>query len=94
MIWLKQGVIGDLTGTTQKCIGRVAKLYGSKGIDLFVTAIRDGVHSPGSFHYIGRAFDFRYGDDITESEIRLAAGAGFDCVFHNSHIHIEYDPKE
>ena len=91
--WIKAGACGDLNHASQKCKGRIIKLYESKGLDFYLTAVRDGNHAPGSFHQIGDAFDFRYGEGIKESEIRLAAGVGFDCVFHKSHIHIEHDPK-
>ena len=59
--WYKAGVCGDLQGPAQKCKGRIERVYGSIGEDLYITAIRDGNHSPGTFHEIGMAFDIRYG---------------------------------
>jgi len=91
--WRKEGVCGDLNNFAQKCYGRIARLYHSKGVDFFVTAIRDGNHMPGSFHFVGGAFDFLYADLVSKDEIRKAAGPGFDIVFHKGHIHIEHDPK-
>lgn len=91
--WRKAGVMGQLNQKTQKCKGRIIRLYESKGEDFYLTCVREGTHSPGNFHETGDAFDFRYSKKITEKEIRDTAGIGFDCVFHASHIHIEYDPK-
>jgi hypothetical protein len=91
--WIKAGVCGDLNHEAQKCKGRIIKLYASKKEDFFLTAVEDGNHTGGSFHYIGDAFDFSYSDKIFEKEIREAAGPGFDCVFHETHVHIEWDPK-
>ena len=91
--WIKAGVCGYLNHQAQKCKGRIIRLYKSKGCDFFLTAVKDGNHSPGSFHEIGDAFDFRYGTGISESSIIQAAGPGFDLVFHKTHVHIEYDPK-
>ena len=90
-VWIKQGVIGDLTIMAQKCLGRIAKLYSPD--DLFVTSIRDGKHIAGSLHYSGNAFDFRK-STYDKIEIRHAAGVGFDVVMHRTHVHIEYDPKK
>jgi hypothetical protein len=91
--WIKAGVCGDLQKKTQKCKGRIIKLYESRGRDFFLTAVRDGNHAPGSFHGIGCAFDFRRDSLISDNEIKEAAGKGFDVVFHGTHVHVEYDPK-
>lgn len=92
-VYFKQGVQGDLSPKTQKVFGRVAKVYERYGEPMFVTSIRDGNHSAGSFHYIGDAFDIKYADIIPEQEIRLAAGSDCDVIFHKTHIHIERDLK-
>ncbi len=90
-VWYKQGVLGDLQQVTRKGLGRVAKLYLSKGSDLYVTSLREGNHMAGSLHYDGLAFDIRCGVSI--SEIREALGPGWDVVHEKDHIHCEYDPK-
>ena len=91
--WIKRGVQGDLNHETQKCKGRLIKLYASKGRSFFLTAVRDGNHMPGSFHDIGDAFDFLHDPNVSEKEMIEAAGPGFDLVFHKSHTHCEWDPK-
>ena len=91
--WVKAGVMGDLNHQAQKCKGRIIRLYEANGVDFFLTSVREGNHGPGSFHPIGDAFDFRYGDGISNEQITETAGPGFDIVFHKSHIHVEYDPK-
>ena len=92
--WRKAGVMGQLNHQAQKCKGRLIRLYESKGVDFYLTCCREGTHMGGNFHEIGDAFDFRYNNAVTEAEIRTEAGSGFDLVFHASHIHCEYDPKE
>ncbi len=95
-IWKKLGACGDLQAPAQKAFGRVAKEFGKIGEDIFITSIRDGNHGSGSFHYIGMAFDIRYPKATTkafEVRIRQAAGPNCDVIFHNTHIHVEYDPK-
>lgn len=92
-VWFKQGVIGALKMKAQKGLGKVAKLYFSHGRSLYITAVRDGNHMPGSFHYIGMAFDFRKAEGITIEMIRKALGKNYDVVEHSTHFHVEYDPK-
>lgn len=93
--WIKSGVCGHLNHPAQKCKGRIIRLYESRGYDFYLTCVRDGNHMGGNFHEIGDAFDFKHapGEGIPEKEIRMAAGFGFDIVFHKSHCHIEWDPK-
>lgn len=100
MIWYKQGVVGDLSNVCQKALGRVAWLYKEVyNQDLFVTSKRDGNHSDGSLHYNGNAVDFRYpvqiGSDFSllKEKIKSHVGAGFDVIFEQDHVHLEYDPK-
>ena len=57
-IWYKQGVIGQLRPIAQKGLGRVAALYDKEVVDLCITSIQEGTHTPGSLHYCGMAFDF------------------------------------
>ena len=94
-IWLKIDVCGDLQPVVAKARGRVAKLYEDNGEDLYITSKRDGIHSLGSLHYEGLAFDFRYPKKEIEgliSKIRSAIGPGFDIVAEGSHLHVEFDP--
>jgi len=73
-------------------------------LDTVVTSANDAEHKKGSFHYSGRALDFR-----TKHAAGVAAGIistikkqlvplGFDVIWEgagtdNEHLHIEYDPK-
>ena len=85
--------MGDLQPVAQKGKGRVAKLYESKGKDLYITSIREGNHSPGTFHEIGLAFDFRK-NRVALRDIRKALGPGWDVLTsNNGAVHCEFDPK-
>lgn len=89
-IWYKQGVLGLLHPKAQKALGRLAR---AAEHDLYVTSLQEGTHSAGSFHHIGRAFDIRYVKGLSRAAVIEAVGSGFDVVFHETHIHVEYDPK-
>ena len=92
-VWYKQGAIGDLSQYAQKGLGKVAGVYEEVGCDLYITAIRDGNHKPGSFHYTGNAFDFKKNEWITKEKLKKALGLDYDVVGHSTHFHVEYDPK-
>ena len=59
-----------------------------------ITAGKDGVHSAGSWHYFGAAFDIRthYWTPVKQTKVykqlKLAL-PDYDVVFHDTHIHIE-----
>lgn len=68
-----------------------------------ITSANDSKHSEASWHYKGRALDFRTHDfngDKREllNALRAALGPEFDVVLEgegtsNEHIHLEWDPK-
>ena len=91
-VWFKQGVMGELVPKAQKGLGRVAKLYHRKKLDLYVTCIRESNHLPGSFHYIGRAFDIR-ARGVSKEEILKALGVGWDVIYYTRYriFHCELD---
>lgn len=101
MIMLKEGV--DVRGLHDKCwdaVYKIESVYTQNGTPLVITSGRDGKHSRGSFHYIGLAFDIRTrnlpdGVDINRivSEIKVLIGPEYDLILHDTHIHIEYDPR-
>ena len=66
----KDGVCGQHNRhpMLMKAHGRIVALYEYHKEDMYVTCIADGNHSYGSFHYIYRAEDFRYGQ-ATPKEI-------------------------
>jgi hypothetical protein len=94
MIWYKQGVVGDLNNKPQKALGKVGRLASAQGEDVFVTSIRDSLHSMGSLHLIGDAWDQRPLINVSVEEVRTRLGQHFDVVDEGDHWHIEYDPKD
>lgn len=72
------------------------ELFGSR---VTITAVTDGVHSAGSLHYVGLAFDIRT-RSIEESKIPVFVEAlkksltgEFDVITEGDHIHVEFQPK-
>lgn len=73
--------------------------------EMTVTSGTEGVHSPGSLHLVGLAFDSRtHYDDGTPwpegmlekliTELRAALGGmEFDVVNEDTHLHNEFQPK-
>lgn len=78
----------------------VASVYDKYNKDCVITSCTDGTHSSGSRHYPGFALDFRT-RHLTDGqaakigmEIKEALGAEFDVIIHETHIHVEFDPKK
>lgn len=95
-VLIKQGVYGELVPEAAEGKRQIEKLFNQHNEDLIITSIREGTHSPGSFHPNGRAFDIRTPKEVSINEIRNRLnvnGHKFDVVEHSTHIHIEYDPK-
>ena len=69
------------------------------GKEMTTTSIVDGVHSAGSKHYIGYAFDLRDNTLSTPekaslvSELKARLTAEYDVIQEATHIHVEFDPK-
>jgi len=73
------------------------------GQELVITAGLDGEHSAGSLHYYGRALDFRthYFTDVEKAKalsflvmhLDEVDGQPYDVILHDTHIHVEYDPR-
>jgi hypothetical protein len=61
-----------------------------------VTSTYEGTHMPASLHYVNRAADFRKPIDANAAVARLKSklGQDYDVVLEQTHIHIEYDPKD
>jgi len=91
-VWIKQGVLGDLTPPMRKCHGRLADYYEKLGLDFYVTSRRESNHSNGSCHYTGNAEDFLR-QDVHLENIKSITGKDFDVIDETSHIHCEHDPK-
>lgn len=82
----------------------VEEEFSKYGLDTVVTSANDSVHSPNSYHYLGRAFDFRtkHAQGIASgiiSNIRKVLGPlGFDIIWEdqggvNEHLHCEWDRR-
>ncbi len=59
-----------------------------------ITSGKNGVHSAGSWHYFGAAFDVRtrFWDATKQAQVHRQlkdALPDYDVVFHSTHIHIE-----
>jgi hypothetical protein len=72
--------------------------------DMLITSGNEGVHMPGSLHYLDRALDFRTKHLATANKKALAAavkkrlGKDYDVILENvgganEHLHIEFDKK-
>lgn len=81
----------------------VEDAFSSIGCDTIVTSGNDGKHKDGSYHYVGRAFDFRTkhtgrSTAVVEAVKKELCPLGFDVILEdlhgpNEHLHCEYDPK-
>jgi len=92
-VLLKQGVILDLKPVAQKGFGRVVALYFSHFGNVIVTSGKEGNHMPGSFHYIGLAWDQRKGS-LKKNDLLAVLGEGWQVIEYDTHFHIEYDIEQ
>lgn len=69
-----------------------------------ITSVNDGVHKPGSLHYVGRAVDIRCRyyppEKVREvvADFKAFYDADYDLLWENQgtpneHLHLEYDPE-
>ncbi len=95
-VWIKQGVMGDMSIPMRKGFGRVADHYAAVGLDTYITSIRDSNHSKGSLHYDGNAVDIKR-QGIAKKIVKQVLGVGFDVVEYSKDngdfFHLEHDPK-
>ncbi len=98
-----------LNAATHYAMERVIDAFASNGVVCRFTCVANGMHSDGSLHYIGNAFDVglqHIGDhalrDKIVDDIREALDADdpycdYDIVYgtsgHRNHIHCEWQPK-
>lgn len=83
-----------------EAIPKIVAVYARYGADCIITSGRDGRHSARSWHYFGRALDFRTRHLPSEgakskvaAEVKEAVGDAFDVVLERTHLHVEYDPR-
>ncbi len=68
--------------------------------ELVITAITDGKHKEGSKHYDGDAVDTRTRyfnaseKELVYKDIKDALSDEYDVIWHTTHFHIEFDPKD
>jgi hypothetical protein len=76
------------------------EVYNDYGEELTITCGLNGVHSSGSLHYYGYAIDLRVNffekgkKNIVFNSLRSRLkqiSPFYDLVFHDTHIHIEFD---
>ena len=94
-VWIKQGVMGDMSNPMRKGFGRVAKHYAALGLDTYITSIRESNHDQGSLHYDGNAVDIKR-QGLPIAGIRAVLGKDFDVVEYLKPMdifHCEFDPK-
>jgi len=101
MIRLKEGVcFNGVQPETVLAIMVAQSVFEREGQPCTLTSVCDGVHSSGSLHYVGLAFDIRtwadnkgtqLADDIKQrlaSALRKELGKNFDIVVESTHIHV------
>lgn len=98
MIYLKKGV--RLHGIRPEVVCALViahEIYAELDHDLVVTSVIDGKHMRASIHYTGGAIDFRTPEGRGETlrqRIAEALGDDFDVVLEDTHIHVEWQPKD
>lgn len=101
---LKKGVkLTDLSPQMVLAAIVVNSVYEQYHASCTVTSANDSKHSDTSWHYKGRALDFRVRDfsgdkQLLRREIETALGPEFDVLLEglgtaNVHLHVEHDPK-
>jgi hypothetical protein len=72
--------------------------------DMLITSGNDGVHMPGSLHYLDRALDFRtkhlrpVDKRALVTAVKRRLGKDYDVLLENAgetneHLHVEFDQK-
>ena len=98
MIKIKEGAdVYGLQYIMWRAIYSIEKLFHFAKLDLVITSGVDGHHSSGSLHYVGLAVDIRT-RELNDAykmfeQIKEILPDAYDVVYHKTHIHIEYQPK-
>ena len=101
MIRIKRGVdISNLSQPMGVAIDILGALYREElKSDLVITSGRDGKHTH-VLHYVGCALDFRirnltpFDQARVEGLAQSALGDQYDAVLKDTHLHVEFDPRE
>jgi len=98
---------GDLAPQMVMFVMVADQVFSEYGLNVCqINSINDSKHSPTSLHYNGCAVDLDTHDngiskfpnhvpvDVVAAEIRQRLGGRhFDVIYHNNHIHGEYQPR-
>jgi hypothetical protein len=94
---VKEGVkLTDLQFAMRDALIAADKIYEENGHELTVTSTGESVHSAGSYHYYGLAFDIRTRDldDIVKQKIYKKLSEDlegrFRVILEKTHIHIQF----
>ena len=100
---IKDGVIlAGLDIKMRPVLIEADRIWKEHGQELVVTSGLEGTHSAGSLHYYGLALDFRtrYFKENEGMKVMYELtnklhniDYDFQVILHNTHIHVEYDPK-
>ena len=96
-MYIKAGVdISRLNPEIRRTLKYVSAILKKEKVLFVISSTYEGNHLPHSKHYANDAYDLlssgiRYKPAFTA--IKLTLGPKFDCLFKQTHIHIEYDPK-
>jgi len=95
---IKVGVdISRLRRPIRKILNTLDRIYREFGYELVITSTYEGNHSPSSLHYANLAIDIRVPKKDRAKiyeKIRNTLSKDYDVVNEETHIHIEYDPKD
>lgn len=95
MIQLKDGVLVAGNRYTNEMFRALETAYDELGLDVTVTAGRDGKHGEHSYHYRDRALDVRFWGVIDKprlaQRLKELLPPFYDVVVEKDHYHLEAD---
>jgi hypothetical protein len=103
LLKIKNTVVVPKVVVIAAAVVNAANILGLKQ-DMLITSGSDGVHMPGSLHYLDRALDFRTkhlslaGKRALVTSVKKRLGKNYDVILENAggmneHLHIEHDPS-
>lgn len=102
MIRIKPGVsITSITPEMSIGLQIIASVFQERNYNTTITSgsEQEAPHMKKSKHWTGDALDIRtrnvpkYDRSDLAKTIKTALGEEFDVILHNTHLHVEYDPK-
>ena len=97
---IKKGVqVGLIQPQVNLALIIANQIWNNLGQELVVTSGDDGQHMQDSLHYQGFGVDlrtryFEHHEKISAfTQLTRNLGNNFDVIMHDTHIHMEYDPK-